>query len=91
MISLKDFIFSKLDKSEPILDKDIFKLRGKESDISTAQTYIELYNRIKKDERFFKGKKIQSVNRWGRLYVANTTDGSYRISKDYLKKYDIKN
>lgn len=91
MISLKDFIFSKLDNGEPILDKDIFKLRGKESDMGTAQTYIKLYNRIKKDERFFKGKKIQSVSKWGRLYVANTPTGSYRISKDYLKKYDIKN
>ena len=90
MISLKYFIFSKLDNGEAILDKDIFKLRGKESDVCTAITYIKLYNRIKKDERFFKDKKIESISRWGKLYVANTNEGSYRISKAYLEKYDIK-
>lgn len=90
MKSLKEYVFEQLKNGKELNPKDIFAYRLKKNDVAMAQIHKLEYERIERDTKFFKGKKITEVRKYPRLLLALVDGERYRISKAYCIKRKLK-
>jgi hypothetical protein len=89
-ISLKQFIFEKLEKEEAVTDFDICYFLGYEPNYNTIESYKESYRKLKRDIEFFKDKDIERIAKIRGRYVAilKNDEGAYYASKEYKDYWD---
>lgn len=95
-MSIKQQIFSKLDKDGYITDTELAKIYGKEPNFDTAETYKEEWRRLKNDrERFSETIKSPTVILRGikRRYLIRDSKWDntqwYKISKIYFDEIKV--
>ena len=89
MVSLKKFIWDKLDKGEYITDSILYKFKNKEPNYYLAEVYKKLYyNFHKAIDKFSEKINRQSIihNYSGRYSLSlNGENEWYKIPKDYYE------
>lgn len=88
MKSLKQFIYSELEKGNHLNDSDVFKFRQREEDIITATDYKDQWQRLNRDREWFADKDIAKLHNYRREYHAQIRGMDYwmKISKAYYNE-----
>lgn len=83
-MTLKQFIFDKLEKGGYISDQQVYDFLGYEPNYMTIEAYKASYHRLKREIEFFEGKNILSITKARGRYFAEIGKGKgYYISKEY--------